>query len=101
VQPQQQYPRASQSSNFSQRKQSRVGGESPARSYRPPAPQTPLADEYNVRGSDSHGVALKAAKDKWNELGPLKLEEIVANSGEPIDQTLTFGQSHYNKYIIG
>ena len=51
--------------------------------------------------TDSHGVALKAAKDKWNELGPLKLEEIVANSGEPIDQTLTFGQSQHNKYIIG
>jgi len=51
--------------------------------------------------TDSHGVALKAAKDKWNELGPLKLEEIVANSGEPIDQSLTFGQSQHNKYIIG
>jgi hypothetical protein len=50
---------------------------------------------------DSHGVALKAAKDKWNELGPLKLEDIVSNSKEPIDQTLTFGQSKYNKYIIG
>jgi hypothetical protein len=47
------------------------------------APQTPL-DEYNVR-TDSHGVALKAAKEKWNELGPLKLEEIVANTGDPID----------------
>jgi hypothetical protein len=40
---------------------------------------------------DSHGVALKAAKDKWNELGPLKLEDIVSNSKEAIDQTLTFG----------
>lgn len=26
---------------------------------------------------DSQGVALKAAKDKWNELGPLRLEDIV------------------------
>lgn len=34
---------------------------------------------------DSHGVALKAAKDKWNELGPLRLEDIMRNSGEPID----------------
>lgn len=50
---------------------------------------------------DSHGVALKAAKDKWNELGPLKLEDIVANSNEPIDQTMSFGQSKYNQYIIG
>jgi hypothetical protein len=44
---------------------------------------------------------LKAAKDKWNELGPLRLEDIVANSREPIDQSLVFGQSKYNKYIIG
>ena len=101
--PQQQYPQTSRSSgHFSNRKSSRTGGEvSPLRErYRPPAPQTPLQDEYSVR-TDSHGVALKAAKDKWNELGPLKLEEIVSNSGEPIDQTLTFGQSHNNKYIIG
>jgi hypothetical protein len=34
---------------------------------------------------DSHGVALKAAKDKWNELGPLRLEEIVKNAKEPIE----------------
>lgn len=40
---------------------------------------------------DSHGVALKAAKDKWNELGPLRLEDIIAHSKEPIDQTLPFG----------
>jgi len=46
-------------------------------------------------------VALRAAKEKWNELGPLRLEDIVANSQEPIDQTLKFGQSQYNKYIIG
>jgi hypothetical protein len=44
---------------------------------------------------------LKAVKDKWNELGPLKLEDIIANSSEPIDQTLPFGQSKYNKFIIG
>ena len=31
-------------------------------------------------GEDSQGVALKAAKDKWNELGPLRLEDIVQNS---------------------
>jgi hypothetical protein len=30
-------------------------------------------------------VALKAAKEKWNELGPLRLEDIVKNSVEPID----------------
>jgi hypothetical protein len=40
-------------------------------------------DPFNdVRSEDSHGVALKAAKDKWNELGPLRLEDIVKNSQE-------------------
>jgi len=34
---------------------------------------------------DHPGAALKAVKDKWSELGPLKLEDIVANSDEPID----------------
>lgn len=29
---------------------------------------------------ETHGVALKAAKDKWNELGPLRLDDIMANS---------------------
>ena len=50
---------------------------------------------------DSHGVALKAAKDKWNELGPLRLEDIMRNSNDNIDQTRAFGQSQYNKYILG
>jgi hypothetical protein len=31
----------------------------------------------------------------------LRLEDIVKNSVEPIDQSKTFGQSTYNKYIIG
>ena len=52
-------------------------------------------------GEDSQGVALKAAKDKWNELGPLRLDDIVANSEVPIDQSMKFGQSKYNKFIIG
>jgi hypothetical protein len=47
------------------------------------------------------GVALKAVKEKWSELGPLKLEDIIANSSEPIDQSLQFGQSKFNKFIIG
>ena len=50
---------------------------------------------------DQQGAALKVVKDKWTELGPLKLEEIMANSNEPIDQGLVFGQSRFNKYIIG
>ena len=44
---------------------------------------------------------MRAVKDKWTELGPLKLEEIIANSAEPIDQNLKFGQSKFNKFIIG
>jgi len=31
------------------------------------------------------GAARRAVKEKWGELGPLKLEEIIANSAEPID----------------
>ena len=59
-------------------------------------------DSFNDgRSEDSHGVALKAAKDKWNELGPLRLEDIMRNSKEPIDQSRQFGQSHFNKYILG
>ena len=56
---------------------------------------------HDGRSEDSHGVALKAAKDKWNELGPLRLEDIMRNSKEPIDQSRQFGQSHFNKYILG
>ena len=67
-----------------------------------PTPQPQLEEQFvDANTEDSHGVALKAAKEKWNELGPLRLEDIVANSKEPIDQTLTFGQSKFNKYIIG
>ena len=60
------------------------------RVVQPPAPRVvkskgppvygPTTDEdpfNDIRSEDSHGVALKAAKDKWNELGPLRLEDIV------------------------
>ena len=40
---------------------------------------------------DQAGEALKAVKQKWNELGPLNIEDIIANSTEPIDQELEFG----------
>ena len=66
--------------------------------YGPTTDEDPFND---VRSEDSHGVALKAAKDKWNELGPLRLEDIVKNSKDNIDQNRQFGQSAYNKYIIG
>jgi hypothetical protein len=31
------------------------------------------------------GVALGVVKAKWTNLGPLKLEDIIANSSEPIN----------------
>lgn len=34
---------------------------------------------------ETPGMALRAVKEKWAELGPLKLDEIVANTTEPID----------------
>lgn len=66
-----------------------------------------LGPEYDhMRGSEKEksqatGVALKAVKDKWTELGPLRLEDIIANSKISIDQSLLFGQSKFNKFIIG
>jgi hypothetical protein len=44
-------------------------------------------DEFTdaSNNDDSQGVALKAAKDKWNELGPLRLDDIIANSKIQID----------------
>ena len=47
------------------------------------------------------GVALRTVKDKWNELGPLKLEDIMANSEEEINKNIPFGKSKFNQYIIG
>ena len=71
---------------------SMTSGGSPAR-LQPPVIKSPVSQQtFDVANTDdSQGVALKAAKDKWNELGPLKLEDIVSNSKEAIDQTLTFG----------
>jgi hypothetical protein len=40
---------------------------------------------------ENPGIALRAVKEKWTELGPLKLEDIIANSTEAIDQSLKFG----------
>ena len=51
-------------------------------------------------GDDQPGQAMKAVKQKWNELGPLNIEDIMANSTEEIED-LQFGQSRYSKYIIG
>ena len=60
-----------------------------------------MDEVYEIHLEDSHGVALRAAKEKWSELGPLRLEDIVANSTDLVDQTMKFGQSKYNKYLIG
>jgi hypothetical protein len=59
------------------------------------------SDNSMLQSDEQHGVALKAAKDKWNELGPLRLDDIMANSQIQIDQQLPFGQSKANKFIIG
>ena len=41
---------------------------------------TPISDD-----DDQPGAALRAVKEKWTELGPLKLEDIIQNSQVPID----------------
>lgn len=53
------------------------------------------------RDEETPGVALRAVKERWQELGPLKLEDIMANSTENIDQAMPFGQSQFSKFIIG
>ena len=50
-----------------------------------------LAKRFVERGEKIPDVVLRAAKEKWNELGPLRLEDIVANSTEFIDQSMKFG----------
>lgn len=45
----------------------------------------------NNEEGENPGIALRAVKEKWTELGPLKLEDIIANSTEAIDQSLKFG----------
>ena len=61
----------------------------------------PYDDGSSDEDDENAGVALKVVKDKWKELGPLKLEEIMAKSEHPISQNMEFGQSEFNKYIIG
>ena len=64
-------------------------------------PEDSMVSRATSNNEENPGIALKAVKERWTELGPLKLEDIIANSTEPIDQSLKFGQSQYNKYIIG
>lgn len=58
--------------------------------------QIEFESDASGSGAEPMGVALKAAKDKWNELGPLRLEEIMANSQVKIDQSVKFGPSKFN-----
>ena len=53
--------------------------------------QNSQLDQQPLEEEESAGVALAAVKQKWSELGPLRLEDIIANSNEPIDQSLQFG----------
>jgi hypothetical protein len=48
-----------------------------------------------------NGEANETVKEKWAELGPLTLEEIIANSTTSVDQSLPFGISKHNKFIMG
>ena len=41
--------------------------------------------DISVLNDGEEGVALRPVKDKWNELGPLKLEEIMECSEIKID----------------
>ena len=51
-----------------------------------------LIEEFNRVGTDHYmGEALSPAKDKWMELGPLRLEDIIANSDSPVNTNLPFG----------
>jgi hypothetical protein len=43
------------------------------------------AADVSMMGDEMPGIALRAVKDKWTELGPLKLEEILDQSDIPID----------------
>ena len=36
--------------------------------------------DISVLEEAEDGIALRAVKDKWNELGPLKLDDIMAHS---------------------
>lgn len=60
---------------------------------------TPLDD--SMFADESDGVALKAVKDKWCRLGPLNLEDIIANSTIPVQSDLPFGRSRYDSHIEG
>ena len=82
------------------------------KSRRPPQYNEPSESRYDepsymkqsmmdFMDDDQPGQACKAVKAKWNELGPLNIEDIMANSHDEIDEDLEFGQSRYSKYIVG
>jgi len=47
--------------------------------------QNQAAGPYQSDTDVPPGVALAVVKTKWTNLGPLKLEDIIANSSEPIN----------------
>tara|TARA_B110000285_G_scaffold205606_1_gene243493 strand:+ start:1187 stop:1597 length:411 start_codon:yes stop_codon:yes gene_type:complete len=61
------------------------------------------SDDYHKHNSllMIPGEASELVKDKWAKLGPLSLETILANTKSSVDQNLPFGQSKFNKYIMG
>lgn len=58
--------------------------------------KVPINDETLVAGT-----ALEAVKNKWEELGPLNLEDIIANSSIDVDNSLPFNKSKYDQFIVG
>lgn len=78
----------------------RSGARSPRKVVAKLQQPTPIAMAVES-GVCEKGVANKEAMDKWHELGPLLLEEIIRNSEIPIDQSRSFGQSAFNQHIIG
>lgn len=82
--------------SFKSSARNRSGVRSPKKQLQQPTPMMMTAETVCEKG-----VANKEAMDKWHELGPLLLEEIVRNSEIPIDQSRAFGQSAFNQHIIG
>lgn len=64
-------------------------------------PYTAPFDDSMFTQDAGEGVALKAVKDKWCRLGPLNLEDIIANSTIPVQSDLPFGRSRYDPHIEG
>ena len=61
-----------------------------------------LFEDFEKVGANYYiGDPHSPARDRWIQLGSLRLEDIIANSDKPIDQNRPFGKSKANQYIIG